>query len=90
MLRKVPYMSYFNQLGQAGRFIDSLMFQDPGVGVWDEDCVQAGCERWVDIGLGGVANHPCRARLAAVPLDQITIRCFILLSENFHRREEWA
>ena len=42
----------------GGGLVDDLVLEDPGEVVRDEDGVQAGGERGVDVGLGAVADHP--------------------------------
>ena len=47
--------------------IDLCVLQHPGVFVEEEDSVQAGGERGVDVALGAVANHPGAARGNVLP-----------------------
>src|SRR5580692_10366502 len=47
------------ELLTGGGWVDFFVLEDPGVTVRDEDGVQAGGHRGVDVGFRAVADHPC-------------------------------
>lgn len=65
-----------------------LVLEDPGVGVWDEGCVEACREGWVDVGLGAVADHPGCCGDACVALTEIAVGGRRLFGEDLDGAEE--
>ncbi len=67
--------------------VDSLVFEDPGEVVRDENCVEARREGWVDVGTGAVADHPGTAGLAAVVRGEREIGVVVFFGENLDGTE---
>ena len=86
----------FAQFGEApddekflsGRsWIQLFVFQYPGVAVRDEDGVQSGGQRGVDVGLWAVADHPGRVAIESELLDDARIGRRIFFGNDFRVRK---
>ena len=67
--------------------INNFMFKHLGMGVMDEDRVQSGCKRGVNVRLRTVADHPRRMRGLLILLTDSAIRVRILLTRHFNGSE---
>ena len=59
-----------------------FVLEAPRVGVGDEDGVEAGGERGVDVGPGGVADHPGQGRVEADVSDELVVGVDVLLGDD--------
>ena len=59
-----------------------LVLEAPRVGMGDEDGVEAGGERGVDVGPGGVADHPGQGRVEADIGDELVVGVDVLLGDD--------
>src|SRR5215472_3196501 len=68
---------------------DLLMLEHPSIGVWYEDGIQTGCERWIDVGFGTIADHPGVIFIDLVFARDLLVGRWALLHDDFNRVEEW-
>src|SRR5437660_12888936 len=52
---------------RARRRAQFFVLQNPGLVVWNEDRIQPGRERGIDVGPGTVTDHPCGTRRKLMP-----------------------
>jgi hypothetical protein len=64
------------------------VLEDPGGVVGDEDGVEAGLERGVDVGFGGVADHPGGGRVERVARDEVEVGGGVLFGEDLDGGED--
>jgi hypothetical protein len=69
---------------------DLLLLQNPGVGVRNEDRVQARFYSWIDIGFRTITNHPGSIRGHAALLHQFAVGGGVLLLHDGGVAEEDA
>jgi hypothetical protein len=67
--------------------VDDFVLEHPGEVVGDEDCVETGSERGIDVGARTVADHPGNGRLAGVVRRQGEVGLGVLFREDFDRGE---
>jgi hypothetical protein len=72
----------------ARRRVEGLVLHDPGMVVRDEDGVQAGGERRVDVRARRVADHPGGRGIEAVEGDEGSVGGGVLFGEHLDRGEE--
>src|SRR5580698_10192365 len=77
----------FQQGLADGAWVEGLVFELPGVGVRQEDGVQARGERGIDVGFGAVADHPCRGGVAAMVGGEGAVGGFVCLGEDVYAGE---
>jgi hypothetical protein len=63
--------------------VDFFVFKDPGITVRDEDGVQAGGHRRVDVGFRAVAYHPRGGGHEFIFFNHARVRCSIFLGHDF-------
>jgi len=87
MLTQFGEASDDEELLACGRWIHLLMLEDPGVAMGNEDGVESGGERWVDVGLGAVADHPGVAVVAIVFVGELGVYFGVFFSDDLDRLE---
>ena len=73
----------FQQMLAFGGRLKSGVLKDPLVFVKEEDGVKACGERWIDIALDAVADHPTCGRSELMPGDDFAISGRILFEDDF-------
>ena len=73
-----------------GRGVDGGVFQHPGVFVEEEDGVETGGERGVDVAFGAVADHPTGVRRELVASDDLAIGRGVFLGDDLDGGEVLA
>lgn len=89
----VPLLEMESQLGDAGKFeqmlacrrsVDHLMLQYPGKVVRNEDRIESGGQRRIDVRARAVSDHPSRRRFAGVVRDQVGICSYVFLGQHLN------
>ncbi len=73
----------FEEVTAIRGLVDDLVLQHPREAVRDEDGVQAGAERGVDVRLGAIADHPGPLKIALVLVSEFAIRSVGLFGQHF-------
>ena len=87
MACQVGETSQFEEVLAVGWLVDYFMLEDPGEVVGDEDGVQAGSERRIDVRSRTVANHPGGAGLAAMVGGEGAVGFVVLFGEDLDSGE---
>ncbi len=88
MLGEVRKGGEFQEILSNWGLVDGLVFENPGKVVGDEDGVEAGGERGIDVGAGAVTDHPSSAGLAGVACCEVAVGGRVLFCQNFDAGEE--
>ena len=71
------------------RGIEFLVLKNPGIAVRNEDGVQSGSQRGIDVGLRAVSDHPGGRRSATVFFDELRVGRLVLLRHDLRRLEKF-
>jgi hypothetical protein len=93
---RAGYLKIVNEIGKAcqlqelpacRRRVHNLALEDPCEIVGDEDGVEPGGERWVDVRAGAVADHPRAGRFAGVVSGDTLVGLGVLLVKDLNGGE---
>ena len=89
MLGQVSEGGQFEKTLPGRRRVNSFVLENPGEIMWDEDCVEAGGERGIDVRARRVADHPSRGGIAVVAHGERAVSVGVLFGQDLNGSEEF-